>query len=74
MIYQVLSLSDNIQKGVKYNILNYDITIDKSTIHNETGNCGGGCSSYCHNCDAGCGGGGCGGGGWMWIISNNKLS
>jgi len=62
-IYQVLSLSDNIQKGVKYNILNYDITVDKSTVRNETGNCGGGCSSYCHNCDAGCGGGGCGGGG-----------
>ena len=60
-IYQVLSLSDNIQKGVKYNILNYDITVDKSAVRNETGNCGGGCSSYCHNCDAGCGGGGCGG-------------
>lgn len=66
MIYQVLSLSDNIQKWIKYNILNYDITIDKSTIHNDTGNCGGGCSSggscssYCHNCDAGGCGGGCG--------------
>jgi len=67
-VYQLLSLSDNINKTTNYGILNYDTNLDKSTIHNDTGNCGGGCSSggdyssYCHNCDAGNCGGGCGGG------------
>ena len=62
-IYQVLSLADNIQHGIKYNILNYDIVVDKSSILNNVGNFGSICSSYCHNCDGGCGGGcgGCGG-------------
>jgi hypothetical protein len=60
-IYQVLSFSCNNKKVTKYNILNYDIMIDKSSILDNIGNFGSIYSRYCHNCDADCGGG-CGGG------------